>query len=93
MLNIILKMSVSFLKLGVSVQCKSPNICYTSDPTHANQHITPQICGENEALRQALSSLGHDPMQFVQNVEMPNCVYSNTVKLPKLDSCQVSNCV
>merc|ERR1740124_729908 len=46
------------------------------------------ICSENEALRQALSSLGHDPMQFIQNVEMPNCVYSNQVKLPKLDSCQ-----
>jgi len=46
------------------------------------------ICAENEALRQALSSMGHDPMQFVQNVEMPNCVYSNQISLPKLDSCQ-----
>ncbi|XP_063687156.1 EVI5-like protein isoform X2 [Bolinopsis microptera] len=55
--------------------------CYIDAKLHG-------ICGENEALRQALSSLGHDPMQFVQNVEMPNCVYSNTVKLPKLDSCQ-----
>ena len=53
--------------------------------------MTPtQICAENEALRQALSSLGHDPMQFVQDVEMPNCVYSDQVKLPKLDSCQVN---
>ncbi|KAL5250499.1 hypothetical protein ACHWQZ_G016291 [Mnemiopsis leidyi] len=46
------------------------------------------ICAENEALRQALSSLGHDPMQFVEDVEMPNCVYSDQIKLPKLDSCQ-----
>lgn len=43
------------------------------------------ICHENERLKIALSSLGHDPLQFVNNVELPNCVYSNQTRLPELE--------
>jgi len=42
------------------------------------------ICTENEALRQAVSDLGRDPVQYLEQTEMPNVVYSSEIALPHM---------
>lgn len=44
------------------------------------------ICAENEALREAVSELGRDPVQYLENTELPNVVYSSEIALPHMAS-------
>lgn len=65
------------------------------ESTRRNNYLDSKLqtlCSENEALRRAVSSLGHDPMQFVENVELPNCVYLDQVRLPHLHSNEEEQC-